>query len=68
MIITKYHYRIGQILKVNNATSLIDGVTSGDDVTTPKPSPEGINKIKEQFICNSRMEKKRYRQSFNTQP
>ncbi len=49
IVTTKYHYRIGQILKVNNATSLIDGVIGGDDVTTPKPSPEGINKIKEQF-------------------
>ena len=49
IVTTKYHYRIKQILEINNASSLVDGIIGGDDVTTPKPSPEGINKIKEQF-------------------
>ena len=46
---TKYHYRINQILKAKNAYHLVDYIAGGEDVTLPKPSPEGIYKIKENF-------------------
>lgn len=49
---TKYHYRINQILKANNACHLIDYIVGGEDITMPKPSPEGIYKIKEKFQVN----------------
>lgn len=49
IVTTKYHYRIEQILDVNNIGHLIDGIIGGDDVANPKPDPEGIFKIKEQF-------------------
>lgn len=49
---TKYHYRINQILKANNACHFIDDIVGGEDVTMPKPSPEGIYKIKEKFQVN----------------
>lgn len=49
IVTTKYHYRIEQILKVNNAVHLVDAIIGCEDVRLPKPVPEGIFKIKEQF-------------------
>lgn len=49
IVTTKYHYRIEQILKVNNAVHLVDGIIGCEDVSLPKPAPEGIFKIKELF-------------------
>lgn len=49
IVTTKYHYRIEQILKVNNAVHLVDAIIGCEDVRLPKPAPEGIFKIKEQF-------------------
>lgn len=49
IVTTKYHYRIQQILAANQMEHLIDAVIGGEDVKKPKPDPEGIRKIKDQF-------------------
>lgn len=42
IVTTKFHYRIDAILSKFNAAELIDVIVGGEDVTEPKPSPEGL--------------------------
>lgn len=42
VVTTKYHYRIDQIAKQFHADELFDQIVGGDDVTQPKPDPEGL--------------------------
>ena len=49
IVTTKYHIRIEQIFTVNNLLYLIDGIVGADDVSQPKPAPEGILKIGQLF-------------------
>jgi phosphoglycolate phosphatase len=42
IVTTKFHYRVDQILRKYEATSLIDLVVGNEDVTNSKPSPEGL--------------------------
>lgn len=52
IVTTKYHIRIEQILAVNHIAHLVDAIIGADDVSRPKPSPEGILKICRQFHVN----------------
>lgn len=49
IVTTKYHIRIEQILTANNLSHLIDGIIGADDVSQPKPSPEGILLLRQHF-------------------
>ena len=42
IVTTKFHYRIDAILTKYNANDLIDVIVGGEDVSTPKPAPEGL--------------------------
>lgn len=49
IVTTKYRFRIEEILAVNQIEHFIDAIIGGEDVQSPKPDPEGIEKIKAQF-------------------
>mgnify|MGYP002469793880 CR=1 FL=1 len=49
IVTTKYHYRIKQILAAHQMEHLIDSIIGVEDVKKPKPDPEGVWNIKEQF-------------------
>ncbi|WP_373117486.1 HAD family hydrolase [Holdemania massiliensis] len=49
IVSTKYHYRINQILSHNQMTKLFDGIVGAEDVVNPKPDPQGVLKMMEQF-------------------
>lgn len=49
IISTKTHHRIAEKFEVSGTTHLIDRIIGCEDVTTFKPSPEGINKAAELF-------------------
>lgn len=56
IVTTKYHYRIEKILEVNHMEHLIDEIVGGDDVTNPKPCPEGMELLKKHLgICEEEM-------------
>lgn len=42
IVTTKYHYRIDAILEKCNAAEYVDLIVGGEDVTVPKPDPEGL--------------------------
>lgn len=42
IVTTKYHYRIDAILGKCNAAEYIDLIVGGEDVSAPKPDPEGL--------------------------
>lgn len=42
VVTTKYHHRIEAILKKFNLCDMVTIIVGGDDVKTPKPSPEGL--------------------------
>ncbi len=44
IVTTKYRYRIEQILRKYSSEKLVDIIVGSDDVTAPKPSPEGLLK------------------------
>lgn len=49
IVTTKYHYRIDEILASNQISGLIDFVVGSDDVSVPKPDPEGLLKMIDHF-------------------
>lgn len=49
IVTTKYHIRIEQILAANGISHLVDAIIGADDVAQPKPDPEGILMLREQF-------------------
>jgi len=42
IVSTKFRYRIEEILRLNDADTLIDAIVGGEDVTDHKPHPSGI--------------------------
>ena len=42
IVTTKYHYRIDAILEKCHAAEYIDLIVGGEDVSAPKPDPEGL--------------------------
>lgn len=42
IVSTKYRYRIQEMLRTNNQPHLADFIIGGEDVTHPKPNPEGL--------------------------
>lgn len=42
IISTKYRYRIREMLELHEMDGLFDIIVGGEDVSTPKPSPEGL--------------------------
>lgn len=42
IVTTKYHYRIVETLNMHGISDLVDVIVGGEDVKTPKPSPEGL--------------------------
>lgn len=42
IVTTKYHYRIVETLNTHGISDLVDIIVGGEDVKTPKPSPEGL--------------------------
>jgi phosphoglycolate phosphatase len=42
IVTSKLHYRIDDVLQNYNATELIDYIVGSEDVSIPKPSPEGL--------------------------
>jgi len=42
IVTTKYHYRIVETLNMHGISDLIDVIVGGEDVKSPKPSPEGL--------------------------
>ena len=44
IVTTKYSFRIRDILKNNDMSDAVDFIVGGDDVSEPKPSPEGLLK------------------------
>lgn len=42
IISTKYRYRIKELLDQHSLSSFLDIIVGGEDVKTPKPSPEGL--------------------------
>lgn len=42
IISTKFRYRIRELLEKKQLTDLFDIIVGGEDVKTPKPSPEGV--------------------------
>lgn len=49
IVTTKYHYRIDDILKKYQAGDLLDIIVGGDEVKHPKPDPEGVMKVLDQW-------------------
>ncbi len=49
IVTTKYHYRIAQILAEFGAENLVDVIIGGEDVSEPKPNPEGLLSAIEQL-------------------
>jgi len=49
IVTTKLHYRIEEALALHNAGALIDCIVGFDDVSAPKPSPEGVLKATAHF-------------------
>jgi len=42
IVTTKYHFRIVETLNMHGILGLIDIIVGGEDVSVPKPSPEGL--------------------------
>ncbi len=53
IVTTKYRYRIEEVLKMNNASDLIDVIIGFEDVKEAKPSPEGLLAAISQLGCDS---------------
>lgn len=52
IVSTKYRYRINEVLRRDFDEGLIDVIVGGEDVTTHKPSPEGLLLAIEQLNSN----------------
>ena len=42
IVTTKFHYRIDAILEKCQGAAYIDSIVGGEDVSSPKPDPEGV--------------------------
>jgi phosphoglycolate phosphatase len=42
IVTTKYHFRIDETLDLHGVSEFFDIIIGGEDVKTPKPSPEGL--------------------------
>lgn len=49
IVTTKYHYRIEAILDKYQVSGLFHTIVGGEDVQKPKPDPEGVLKVIEQW-------------------
>ena len=54
IVSTKTRARINQTLQKDNITNLIDCVIGMEDVSEAKPSPQGLNQIKERYSLRNK--------------